>query len=115
MLYNFFKAISYNVLNIFLYKIILQTHQLLLFSTISNQLFGLAGTLFSSIYFLISITNVGFDYFIITHHNIYTASQKNFKKLFPLFLARLTCIFIVLILLWYINKYILLCPVTNII
>lgn len=115
VLYNFFRAISYNILNVFLYKIILQTHQLLLFSVVSSQLFGLAGTLFSSIYFLISVTNIGFDYFIITHHNVYTASQKNFKKLIPLFLARLACIFIVLILIWYINQHIMLCSVTNII
>ncbi|MBI2345050.1 hypothetical protein HYV10_03195 [Candidatus Dependentiae bacterium] len=115
MLYNFFKAMSYNVINIFLYKIILQTHQLLLFSIIPSQLFGLIGTLFSSIYFLISVTNIGFDYFIITHHNIYTASQKNFKKLIPLFFARLVCMIMVIILLWYINRHILLCPVANII
>lgn len=114
MLYNFFRAISYNVFNIFLYKIILQTHQVALFSVLSSQLFGLAGTLFSSIYFLISVTNIGFDYFIITHHNIYTASQNNFKKLIPLFIARLFCIVLALILLWYINHYILLSPVTNI-
>ncbi len=112
--YNFLRAISYNVFNIFLYKIILQLHQVALFSVISSQLFGLAGTLFSSIYFLISVTNIGFDYFIITYHNIYTASQENFKKLIPLFIARLCCIFVTLILVWYINHYILLCPVTNI-
>ncbi len=114
MLYNFFKAISYNVFNIFLYKIILQIHQIALFNVISSQLFGLAGTLFSSIYFLISITNIGFDYFIITHHNQYTVSQKNFKKLIPLFIARIFCIVLVLLFLWYINYYIFLCPVTTI-
>lgn len=115
MLYNFFRAISYNVVNIFLYKIILQLHQIALFNTISSQLFGLSGTLFSSIYFLISVTNIGFDYFIITHHSTYTASQKNFKKLIPLFAARLFCIVLVLIALWYINYYIAVCPVTTII
>ena len=114
VLYNFFRAISYNVFNIFLYKIILQLHQVALFSVISSTLFGLAGTLFSSIYFLISVTNIGFDYFIITHHHVYTASQNNFKKLIPLFIARLSCIVFVLILLWYINQYVFLCPVTNI-
>jgi hypothetical protein len=111
---HFFKAISYNAVNIFLYKIILQLHQTALFFTISATMFGLIGTLFSSIYFLISITNIGFDYFIITHHASYTASQKNFKKLIPIFIVRLITVLLVIVSLWVINYYYKLCPVSNI-
>jgi hypothetical protein len=111
---HFFKAITYNVANIFLYKIILQLHQTALFFIIPSTMFGLIGTLFSSIYFLISITNIGFDYFIIMHHSSYTSCQKNFKKLFFIFIARLITVLCIIILLWFINNHYKLCPVSNI-
>lgn len=111
---HFFKAITYNIVNIFLYKIILQLHQTTLFFTIAAPMFGLVGTLFSSVYFLISVTNIGFDYFIISHHNNYTSCQKNFKKIIPIFIARLITVLFVIILLWIINHHYKLCPVANI-
>jgi len=89
MFHNFFQAIAWNVFNVFLYKIILQTHTSCLFLVTSRELFGISGTLFSTIYFLISVTNIGFDYFIITHHNSYTQSRQHFKKLFYLFIVRI--------------------------
>lgn len=105
MLHSFFTAISWNVLNVFLYKIILQTHQACLFLAISQELFGFSGTLFSTIYFLISITNIGFDYFIITHHQNYTYSKENFKKLLPLFMVRLACSGLALATLFIVNQF----------
>lgn len=111
---NFFKAITYNIVNIFLYKIILQFHQSALLLATSAMMFGLIGTLFSSIYFLISITNIGFDYFIISYHDRYTESQQNLKKLIPIFIARIVTIAFVIVALWTINNYYKLCPVTNI-
>jgi len=103
--HSFLTAISWNILNLFLYKIILQVHQACLFLVISQELFGLSGTLFSTIYFLISITNVGFDYFIITHHSSYTHSKKTFKKLLPIFIVRVGCSALALLLLFTINQF----------
>lgn len=109
--HSFFTAISWNIINVFLYKIILQAHQACLFLAISQELFGLSGTLFSSIYFLISITNVGFDYFIITHHQMYTHSKESFKKLLPLFLVRMGCSTLALGLLYTLNKFTYIQPI----
>lgn len=89
MFHSFFRAISLNILNLFLYKFILQTHTYCLFLVTSKELFGLSGTIFSAIYFLISITNFGFDYFIITHHNDYIKSQRHIKKIYQLLATKI--------------------------
>ena len=54
----------------------------------SKELFGISGTLFSTIYLLISLTNFGFDYSLFAFHRYYTTCQKNFKKLMQHFAIR---------------------------
>lgn len=83
---TFFHAALWNALNVFLYKIILQTHQACLFYVISKELFGISGTLFSTIYLLINLTNFGFDYSLFAFHQYYTTCQNNFKKMIHHFL-----------------------------
>jgi hypothetical protein len=85
---TFFHAAAWNALNVFLYKIILQTHQACLFYVISKELFGISGTLFSTIYLLINLTNFGFDYSLFAFHQYYTTCQNNFKKMMHHFLLR---------------------------
>lgn len=76
----FINALLWNTLNIFLYKIILQTHQTCLFYAVSKELFGICGTLFSTIYLLINLTNFGFDYSLFAFHRSYTSCKSHFKK-----------------------------------
>ena len=58
----FLQALSWNAAGALVYKFILLTYQFLLFKAIDAQLYGQIGTIFSGIYFLISITNFGFEY-----------------------------------------------------
>lgn len=89
MFHTFIQALTFNMANIFIYKIILQTHLAFLFVCISHHLFGIIGTTFSMIYFLISITNFGFDYYIISHHQSFSQSQKAFKSFVHLLAYRI--------------------------
>ncbi|MFA5999006.1 MAG: hypothetical protein WC747_03255, partial [Candidatus Babeliales bacterium] len=78
---QFLQAIKWNTINVFLYKFLLQTHQACLFYVISKELFGISGTIFSSIYLLISLTNFGFDYSLFSFYQEYSSSQAQFKSL----------------------------------
>jgi hypothetical protein len=97
----FIHAIFWNILNVFLYKIILQIHQACLFYVISKELFGISGTLFSTIYLLINLTNFGFDYSLFAFHRYYTNSQKDFKLLISQAIKRIAVIFITTISLLF--------------
>ncbi len=85
---TFLHAALWNAFNVFLYKIILQTHQACLFYVISKELFGISGTLFSIIYFLINLTNFGFDYSLFAFHSYFSSCQSNFKKMIYYFKLR---------------------------
>ncbi|MCX5924492.1 MAG: hypothetical protein NTZ68_03650 [Candidatus Dependentiae bacterium] len=78
---QFLQAIKWNTINVFLYKFLLQTHQACLFYAVSKELFGTSGTIFSSIYLLISLTNFGFDYSLFSFYHEYSSSQTRFKSL----------------------------------
>ena len=84
----FLNAILWNTINVFLYKILLQTHQVCLFYIISKELFGISGTIFSSVYFFISMTNFGFDYSLFSFYQQYSSSQQQFRKLINQYLVR---------------------------
>ena len=85
---TFISAFLWNTLNVFLYKIMLQTHQVCLFYVISKELFGISGTLFSTIYLLISLTNFGFDYSLFAFHKYYIQSKFQFQSLIRQFIIR---------------------------
>lgn len=86
---QFLQAIKWNTINVFLYKFLLQTHQACLFYVISKELFGISGTIFSSIYLLISLTNFGFDYSLFSFYQQYSSSQEQFKSLVKQYALRL--------------------------
>lgn len=88
----FIHALLWNALHVFLYKIILQTHQACLFYVISKELFGISGTLFSIIYLLISFSNFGFDYSLFAFYRYYINSQSNFRQLAQQFIIRIATI-----------------------
>lgn len=58
----FIQALTWNAAGALLYKFLLLAYQYFLFQTISTELYGKVGTIFSGIFFLISITNFGFEY-----------------------------------------------------
>ena len=58
----FIQALTWNAAGALLYKFLLLAYQFFLFKTIDTTLYGQIGTIFSGIYFLISITNFGFEY-----------------------------------------------------
>ncbi len=95
----FKKAIVINSVNVVAYKSILQVHQLFLFYVINKELFGIAGILFSIIYFLINVTNFGFDYSIFAFYKFFTQSKKHFIKLVHQVLIRFITLLIVAIIL----------------
>lgn len=88
------NAVFWNAINVFLYKIILQTHQFCLFSVINKELFGISGTLFSAIYLLINLTNYGFDYSLFAFHRYYTTSRVTFRKILLQFKIRLLIVLV---------------------
>src|SRR3990167_570042 len=88
----FLSALFWNAFNVFLYKIILQTHQVCLFYIITKELFGISGTLFSTMYLLISLTNFGFDYSLFAFHRYYITSQNHFKKIMHQSIVRILII-----------------------
>ena len=104
----FIYSLVWNAVNIFLYKIILQTHQACLFYTIHKELFGICGTLFSAIYLLINLTNFGFDYSLFSFHRYYTTCKTAFKKILLLFIIRACVVLcttaVLLILLKHFNN-----------
>ena len=103
----FAKAILWNTINVLLYKILLQTHQASLFYTITPQLFGFSGIIFSFIYLLISLTNFGFDYMLFALYKHYSSQQLH--QVIKLYVLRLTIILLTalcaLLLLTHTNIY----------
>ena len=86
---TFISAFLWNTLNVFLYKIMLQTHQVCLFYVINKELFGISGTIFSAIYLLISLTNFGFDYSLFAFHKNYIQNKIQFQSLIHQFIIRI--------------------------
>lgn len=83
---NFIKALTWNSSTTFLYKIILLSHQILLYSVISKNTYGLQNSLFALIYTLIAISNFGFDETLLPFFATFSQSKESFlsmlKKLY---------------------------------
>lgn len=78
---KFISAITWNSINVFVYKAILLLHQIILFYFISPELYGASGTLFAALYLLIGSTNFGFEYSLFTFFAHYVKNKKNFNQL----------------------------------
>lgn len=103
---KFIQAITWNSINIFLYKAILLTHQVVLFYFIPKSMYGTSGALFATIYMIIGLTGFGFDYSLFSYFAEYSKNQSCFKKLIPQYIVRLITIIVVASLLYaiYIQK-----------
>lgn len=105
---NFIQAITWNSINLFLYKIILLIHQITLFKFIPKELYGTSGTLFATIYFLIGITGFGFDYSLLSFFSNYQESKREFAQLAHQYIMRITTVFMIaalLSLIFYSNSH----------
>ena len=78
---KFIQALMWNTSAAFLYKIMLLGHQILLYSVISKNMYGLQSYLFSTIYFTIAITNFGFDETLLPFFSTYSSTKSNFISL----------------------------------
>lgn len=96
---SFIKALVWNTINVFLYKILLQIHQASLFYIISKELFGISGTLFSSIYLAVSLTNFGFDYSLFAFYQYYRTSQHHFVRVAKQLFIRSIIVFVTAIII----------------
>src|SRR3990167_9355996 len=79
---KFYKAIKWNTAEALLYQASLSIHNLALFWVIGKEKFGLVGTVFSIIFLLIPILNLGFDKAMIANYSELTNSKEAFKKYF---------------------------------
>lgn len=78
---KFISAITWNSINVFVYKAILLLHQIILFYFIPNELYGTSGTIFAALYLLIGCTNFGFEYSLFTFFAHYIKNKQNMKQL----------------------------------
>ncbi len=105
---KFVQAITWNSINIFLYKVILLSHQITLFHFVPKALYGTAGSIFSMIYLLVGITGFGFDYMLYSFFSNYKQTKKHFIELVPQYIVRcctIAFIAISLCLLFYSNSH----------
>ncbi len=75
------KSMLWNTLESICYQMIMCIHQVLLFYAVGTQVYGFAGLLFSAIYTLITIINIGFDTSIGAWWHDALASKKTFQRL----------------------------------
>lgn len=92
---KFIEALTWNSINIFAYKAILLTHQIILFYFLPKATYGASGSIFASIYLAIGFTGFGFDYTLFTFFAHHTQSKQHFKNLIPQYIYRIASIIIV--------------------
>lgn len=78
---KFIKSIQWNAIEAIPYQIILSLHNTALFKVAGPTVYGLIGTLFSAVFFLVAITSLGFDTALPTFFLDAQASKSSFKKI----------------------------------
>lgn len=96
----FIKAFVWNSSSAFMYKIILLSHQILLYTIIPHALYGLQSSIFAFIYTTIAITNFGFDETIIPCFAQFRQSKQQFWQLLKHFMIH-SCIVLFIACLGY--------------
>ena len=94
MFAQFLQAIAWNTISLFFYKSILLIHQIALFSAISQQTYGIIGTIFAAMYLLIGLTNFGFEYSLFPFFSEYSTTKKAFSVIIKQYCYRLFTILI---------------------
>lgn len=99
---TFIKAFAWNSSATFVYKITLLLHQILLYSIISNTLYGLQSTLFAGIYTIIALTNFGFEETLLPFFSTFSQSKQQFRQIWYHFIIHSICIVIITLSLYII-------------
>ncbi len=77
---KFIHAFAWNSSAMFIYKVALLFHQILLYSVISKTLYGLQSTLFAIIYTMIALTNFGFEETLLPLFSTFSKSKQQFRQ-----------------------------------
>lgn len=99
---KFIQALTWNSINIFAYKTILISHQIILFYFLPTTTYGTSGSIFALIYFMIGITGFGFEYTLYTFFSHHKQNKQHFKQLLPQYFVRIATIISVAIALYFI-------------
>lgn len=78
---KFIKSIQWNAIEAIPYQIILSLHNAALFKVLGPTVYGLIGTLFSAVFFLVGITNLGFDAALPTFFLDAQENKSSFRKI----------------------------------
>ncbi|MBP6869877.1 hypothetical protein KBC04_03280 [Candidatus Babeliales bacterium] len=97
---TFIKALKWNSSANFLYKIMLLSHQILLYSVISKTLYGLQSSLFAIMYTIIALTNFGFEETLLPFFSIYSQSKSQFKQILSQFFYQIIMLVIITIIFY---------------
>lgn len=74
-------GLRWNALESISYQSLLLIHNIVLFSLIPQQLYGIIGSLFSLVYLTISITNFGFDITLPAYFSHATKNKQSFREI----------------------------------
>jgi hypothetical protein len=77
---QFIRSIRWNTLEAIAYQAIFVAHQMILFRAVDPTFFGMVGTIFSALYVIITLANMGFDASISPFFNELKLSKLSFKK-----------------------------------
>ncbi len=78
----FDRAVKWNAFEAFVYQTLLTLHQILLFQVLNRSCFGLLGTIFSLLYLIILILNLGFDKSLAPFYRAFMQNKIQFRKIF---------------------------------
>lgn len=101
----FIKALVWNSSTAFMYKIALLSHQILLYSIISNTLYGLQSTLFATIYTLIAVTNFGFEETLLPFFSTFAQSKRQFLQILSHFMLHIITVAAIALFLYLTMLY----------
>lgn len=78
---HYSRSLAWNTFESLFYQLLLLAHQCVLFSITERTTFGLIGTIFSTTYLLVMVTNFGLDVSISAFFTQAIQSKKHFKKI----------------------------------
>src|SRR5579871_4111857 len=78
---KFIRGLRWNALESVWYQAALAGHQIMLFSLTSTSMFGFIGTVFSTLYLIVTITNFGLDSSLGTFFSYISDSKQAFRRI----------------------------------
>ncbi len=78
---KFIRGLRWNALESIWYQVALAGHQLMLFSLTPTSTFGFIGTVFSTLYLILTVTNFGLDSSLGTFFSSISSSKQAFRRI----------------------------------